>query len=201
VFHELQPLGATSAAYLAVGASLLLTGAFHEDGIADTSDALGGATDRQKIFAILKDSRIGTFGACALVLSIAGRASLLAQAGPKAAWALPFVGAVARTAPVWQITVVPYVTAEGSKSREVTRAGASQALAASAWTLALGVALVACRLLEPRRAACAVGVSAVVGLVTAVRFKERAGGLTGDFLGATEQLCELASLAVFAWAA
>lgn len=200
LFHALQPLGAISAAYLALGASLLLTGAFHEDGLADTTDALGGATDREKIFAILKDSRIGAFGACALVVSIAGRASLLAHAGARAAWALAFVGAVARTAPVWQIALLPYATAEGSKSREVTRAGAPQALSASVWTLVLGSVLVAGRVLDPWRAAGAVAISAIVGLVTAVRFEKRAGGVTGDFLGATEQLCELASLAVIAWA-
>src|SRR5262245_5739617 len=58
----LAPAGETAAAVLAVGFSMLLTGAFHEDGLADTSDALGGSHDRAKVFAILKDNRIGTFG-------------------------------------------------------------------------------------------------------------------------------------------
>ena len=79
VDHVLLPLGELAAALGAIGASLFLAGALHEDGLADTSDALGGAFDRDKILAILKDSRVGTFGACALVLSIVGRAALLAR--------------------------------------------------------------------------------------------------------------------------
>jgi adenosylcobinamide-GDP ribazoletransferase len=199
VLRALQPVGPSGAAYLALGGSLLLTGAFHEDGLADTSDALGGGVDRAKVFAILKDSRIGAFGACALVVSLGGRASLLAHAGPRVAWALVLVGALARTVPVWQMVALPYATPESSKSRDVTRAGAAQALVASAWTLAIGVALAAGRLVEPWRAAGAVALSAFVGVVTALRFKARVGGVTGDFLGATEQLCELAGLAVIAW--
>lgn len=199
VLRALQPVGPSGAAYLALGASLLLTGAFHEDGLADTSDALGGGVDRAKVFAILKDSRIGAFGACALVVSLGGRASLLSHAGPRAAWALLFVGALARTVPVWQMVALPYATTEGAKSRDVTRAGAAQALVASASTLAIGVALAAGRLVDPWRTAGAVALSALVGVVTALRFKARAGGVTGDFLGATEQLCELAGLAVIAW--
>jgi adenosylcobinamide-GDP ribazoletransferase len=197
--RALQPLGASGAAYLALGASLLLTGAFHEDGLADTCDALGGGSDREKVFAILKDSRIGAFGGCALIISIAGRASLLAHAGPRAAWALVFVGALARTAPVWQMASLPYATPEASKSLALTRAGRAQALVASAWTLGIGGALASCRLLDPWHAAGAIAVTALVAIVTAVRFMARAGGVTGDFLGATEQLCELAGLAAIAW--
>ena len=98
---------------------MLLTGAFHEDGLADTSDALGGAYDREKIFVILKDSRIGAFGACALVVSIAGRAALLAHLGEGGAWALPLVGAAARVGPVWQIATMP--VRHRARSREERR--------------------------------------------------------------------------------
>ena len=63
----------------------LVTGAFHEDGLADTADALGGAFDREKLFAILKDSRIGSFGATALVLVLLPlRIAALAKLGPLA---------------------------------------------------------------------------------------------------------------------
>jgi adenosylcobinamide-GDP ribazoletransferase len=187
------------AATLAISVSLLLTGAFHEDGLADTSDALGGSADREKIFVILKDSRIGAFGACALVVSILGRASLLAHAGAQAAWGLAFVGALARTAPVWQMVVLPYATPEGSKSRNVTRAGVAQAVVGSVCTVAVGLGLVSAKLLDPWHAGIAVALAAIVAVVTALRYRARAGGVTGDFLGATEQLCELASLAAVAW--
>jgi adenosylcobinamide-GDP ribazoletransferase len=199
VFEALRPLGATGAAYLALGASLLLTGAFHEDGLADTSDALGGAYDRAKLFAILKDSRIGAFGACAVVVSIAGRAALLARIDARALWALVLVGAVARAAPVWQIAALEYATPEGSKSSDVMRAGALQAAVGSVWPLLFGVALVVFHRVEAWRVAGVLLAAAGVGIVTAWRYKARAGGVTGDFLGATEQLCELAGLAVMAW--
>jgi adenosylcobinamide-GDP ribazoletransferase len=201
VLESLRPVGALGAAYLALGVSLLVTGAFHEDGLADTSDALGGAYDRAKVFAILKDSRVGAFGACALVVSIAGRAALLAQAEGRAVAALVFVGAVARAAPVWLMVALPYATPEGSKSRSVARAGPAQALAGSSWPLLIGGALVATRHLELWRVAAVFLIATVVALVTGWRFKVRAGGLTGDFLGATEQLCELAGFAVMAWGA
>ncbi len=96
VDYVLLPLGELAAALGAIGVSLFLTGALHEDGLADTSDALGGAFARDKILAILKDSRVGTFGACALVLSIVGRAALLARLGPGAPWAFVLAGAAAR---------------------------------------------------------------------------------------------------------
>src|SRR3954453_24121009 len=57
----LLPVGPLAAAALVVGASLVLTGGFHEDGLADTSDALGGGSDRARVLSILKDSRIGSF--------------------------------------------------------------------------------------------------------------------------------------------
>jgi len=98
------------------------------------------------------------------------------------------------------MATLPYATPEGSKSRNVTRAGAAQALAASAWALATAGALVAAKVLDPWRAAGAIAAAALVALVTALRYRARAGGVTGDFLGATEQLCELAVLAVVAWA-
>jgi adenosylcobinamide-GDP ribazoletransferase len=199
VDRVLMPLGATAAALAALGASLLLTGAFHEDGLADTSDALGGAFDREKVLLILKDSRIGVFGACALVLSIAWRAALLARLGLDAAWALALVSAAARVGPVWQIAVLPYVTTAGSRSRAVTRARAPQAIVATAWAVGVGVAAAATGPFGAQRIGVVFASMAVVTVVTGWRYVRRVGGLTGDFLGATEQLCEIAAYGVLAW--
>src|SRR6188768_1753104 len=130
----LLPLGPLSAAVLVIAASLLLTGAFHEDGLADTSDALGGGYDAERVQLILKDSRIGSFGGAALVVSIAGRAALLARLEQSVVWAFPLVFCAARVGPVWLMAALPYVTAEqGAKSRDLTRAGFPQAAVASAW--------------------------------------------------------------------
>lgn len=199
VFVALLPVGAFGAAILALGASALVTGAFHEDGLADTSDALGGGYTREKVFAILKDSRVGTFGAVALVVSVVGRAALLERLGASALWTLPFVGAVARAAAVWQSFALPYVTApDQSKSHSVTHPSLAHAVVASAWTAgACAIALHFSH--DPRRLGVAVGACAVVAVVTGARYRARLGGVTGDFLGATEQLCEFAAMAALAW--
>jgi len=202
VDRALAPVGELPAAFLAIGASLLLTGAFHEDGLADTSDALGGGSDRARVFAILKDSRIGTFGAAALVVSIGARAALVAELGPRAVVALVLAGSVSRVVPIWLMVALPYVTDDAtSKSRSVLRGGRLQAAVATAWGgLALGAAVFHGDV-EPERAILLVATTVLVGAVTAWRYRRRLGGITGDFLGATEQLSEIATLAALAYAA
>ena len=195
----LQPLGPFAAALGALAASLLATGAFHEDGLADTSDALGGGFDRDKILLILKDSRVGAFGAAALCVSIVGRAALIARLGPAALIALPVVGMVARTAPVWQIAVLPYVSSPSSRSPGVTRARLAQAFVATGWSLAGVGGMIVMGYTNIERAALMMGAMGVVTLVTGARYIRRLGGITGDFLGATEQLCELAGYGALAW--
>src|ERR1700681_983624 len=89
-FHfELPP---SVGAALAVGATLAATGALHEDGLADTCDALGGGTRERKL-EIMRDSRIGTYGACALVLSFMLRVGVLASLGGPAPVAMALIAA------------------------------------------------------------------------------------------------------------
>jgi adenosylcobinamide-GDP ribazoletransferase len=200
VLHRaLLPLGPMAAALGAIGVSLLVTGAFHEDGLADTCDALGGAFDREKILLILKDSRIGVFGACALVISILGRAALYARLGDDAPWAWPLVGAAARMGPIWQIATMEYVTPVGARSRGVARAGGAQACVATFWALLVAGISCAAAHVTLARAAAVFAAMAVVTVVTAWRYAQRLGGYTGDFLGATEQLGEIVALGVLAW--
>jgi len=196
----LLPLGALPAAVLTIAVSLLLTGAFHEDGLADTSDALGGGYNVERIRTILKDSRIGTFGGTALVVSIVGRAALLAQLGATVMFAFPLVFCAPRVGPIWLMSSMNYVTAEEpAKSRDLTQAGFSQAAVASAWFALVSIALVRADQFSAERVGTLIAVLAVVTLFTGWRYWVRARGVTGDFLGATEQLCELAALAVLAW--
>jgi adenosylcobinamide-GDP ribazoletransferase len=186
------------AGALAVITSLLLTGAFHEDGLADTADALGGAYDRPRLFVILKDSRIGSFGAAALTMALVLRVALLARLGPAAPLALILVGALSRVAPVWLMAVLPYVTeAAASRSRPVTRGGPAQAAVATLTAAAIAAGLHIGLLPAISLAA----VSAGVALLCGWRFHVRAGGLTGDFLGATQQVeeCALLLALTFAW--
>jgi adenosylcobinamide-GDP ribazoletransferase len=198
--RALLPLGALPAAVLAIAASLLLTGGFHEDGLADTSDALGGGYNVERVHLILKDSRIGTFGGAALVVSIVGRAALLAQLGESVVWAFPLVFCAARVGPIWLMATMPYVTSEESaKSRDLTRAELSQAVVASAWLALVSVAVVLTGQIAAERAIALSSGQVIVTALTGWRYWVRGRGITGDFLGATEQLCELAALAVLAW--
>ncbi len=200
----LRPLGPFAAATLTLAASLLVTGAFHEDGLADTSDALGGAYDRAKILIILKDSRVGTFGAAAVVVSLVGRAALIAPlvaSNARVVVAFVVVGAAARLGPVWMMAKMPYAvgTADGAKSGDVRASGVPQAVCATAWLMVVAATVLAANAVTVPRLGALALVLTLVTIATGFRFARRLGGITGDFLGATEQLCELAGFAVFAW--
>jgi adenosylcobinamide-GDP ribazoletransferase len=200
LFHTLSPLGLLPDAVFVVAASLAVTGAMHEDGFADTCDALGGAADRARVFEILKDSRIGVFGACALLVSFVGRVTLLDRLGADASWALPLVGCAARVGPVWQMVALPYVSRVGAKSADVAQARSTQALVATGWFVLAGAIAVEEHVVTVGRLAVLAVVLAATTLATGWQYVRRAGGVTGDFLGATEQLCELLGYAVLAWA-
>lgn len=199
-FWIFRPLGDLSAAGIAVAISVLVTGGFHEDGLADTADALGGGYTKERVLEILKDSRVGAFGAAALVLSLGLRVTLLARLGEQALWALPLVGAAARVGPIALIAAMPYVTDQKhQKSGDLSRAGWVQALISVLWlALGLGLALGFGTLSLARAGALLLTLIGITAL-TGYRYKRRMGGVTGDFLGATEQLGEIAALATFAW--
>jgi adenosylcobinamide-GDP ribazoletransferase len=184
---------------LVVGAMMIVTGAFHEDGLADTADALGGAMDRDQLFAILKDSRVGTYGAAALVLSIGARAAMLGDLGPACAWALPLASCAARVGPVWLLWVLPYATPAHAKSAVVARIGLAQALVATAWLLLAAVGSALGAGVSLGRLAAMLGVLVVVTVACGATFRARAGGVTGDLLGAAEQAGEVAALVALAW--
>lgn len=206
------------ASTVSLVATVWLTGAFHEDGLADTCDALGGAVSRERALAIMKDSRIGSYGAVALVLAlvlkvtaVAGLASAAQTDGLAwAAMALIWSHAVSRAAPVWLVWRLPYAgDAEHAKAKPLATRASGRGLGfalvwvgvasgaavwvtvwteASSWTAALWVALSAL-------AACA---SAT--LCCARWLHHRLGGFTGDTLGATQQIVELVGLLTWlAW--
>ena len=199
VFVLLRPTDTWVAAIGALTLTIVLTGAFHEDGLADSADALGGSFDREKLFTILKDSRVGTYGALALILSVSLRAASLVALDSAAPLALILVHAVARTTPIWMMVGVPYVTSsDTSKSRPVVRTGWIHAAVATAFALGLGASFVATGSLSVRAAAWGVGAVTFVALAASRYFISRAGGITGDFLGATEQVNEITLLIVLA---
>ncbi len=184
--------GPVVGAVAAVAAMVAVTGAFHEDGLADTADGLWGGWDPEQRIAIMRDSRIGTYGTVALLGALALRVSLLAvlPLGPFAAAVL--CGAVLGRASTLLLVLLLPAAAAGSGASVVGRLGTGG--------LVIAVGTVAVVL------AGAVGVWAPLVLaaglliVLACRrlFRRRLGGITGDSLGATNQLVEIAAIAVVA---
>jgi adenosylcobinamide-GDP ribazoletransferase len=194
------PLGAPAAATLAFALALLITGAFHEDGLADTADALGGATSRDRLFEILKDSRIGSFGGLALIVSVLLRVALLVRLSGFAVQALTLSQCIARMPPVWLMVALPYVTRDqAAKSRLVARASWRQGVLATLLVAVVGAILFAAGLARLGEVAAASAAALMGVTVCGYRFHRRAGGVTGDFLGAAEQVGECLVLMTLAY--
>ncbi len=178
-------LGAPLASVWALAALLAATGALHEDGLADAADALGGGGTKQQRLAIMRDSRIGTFGALALLISSALRIGAVAALAPHAAAAaLVASGALGRAAMLLPLLLLGPARADG------LGAALRPAPRATAWAgLALGGA-VAFAVLAPRAATGAVLLAALAGLGVAAAARRLIGGYTGDVFGATSVLAE-----------
>lgn len=178
-------LGAPLAAIWTLAALLVATGALHEDGLADAADALGGGTTAERRLAILRDSRIGTFGALALLLAVAARIAALAMFTPGAALAaLCAAGALGRAAILLPVLLLRPARAEGLGASLGGRSDAT------VWQgLGLGAAL-AFAVLPVRAAAGAILLAALAGLGVTALAHRRLGGYTGDVLGASSVLTE-----------
>jgi adenosylcobinamide-GDP ribazoletransferase len=193
-------LPASVAVGLMLAVSMLVTGAFHEDGLADACDGLGAGGTRERILAVMKDSRIGAFGALALLLSLGLKWSTLV-ALPAALF--PLLVMTAHTLSRWcamaLIWRLPYVRDEDGKSKPF-----ADRLSGAEWVLsgaigALALLPVAWLSLEhaafdPRVLLIAAGCAALTAGLAAGYFRRRIGGYTGDCLGAVQQLAELAFL-------
>lgn len=187
------------AVLLSTAFGLLLTGAFHEDGFADACDGLGGGMTRERALEIMRDSRLGTYGAAGLGLMLAGKVAAL-SALPETAvfWGLIAGHAASRASSVQVIATSTYVrdhgtgkpVAEGLDAAGLRFAAVSGALALVPLVLAVGAGAVA---------------AGVAGLVVGHwlmrrRFERRLGGYTGDCLGAVQQCSELGFyLGLLAW--
>lgn len=178
-------LPAPLAAGLALAAQVALTGALHEDGLADLADGLWGGRDAARRLAIMRDSRIGSYGTLALILSLGLRwqalAWLAAQGAGPAAGALVVLAMTSRLAPALLLAILPPARADGlgHAARDVPRA---------ALLAAVPIALAPAFLLPGGPAMLAAQAALVAGLAALVR--RRLGGQTGDVLGAGQQLAE-----------
>lgn len=208
----LPPTGSAPLVAAALGTALgvLLTGAFHEDGLADVADGLGGSAERDRALVIMKDSRVGAFGAIAVMLMLLCKVALLALLGdvsaPLLVAALFLAHVVSRTWPLLTIRLLPHVgDAAGSKSKPLAdqisgaalRTGLIWCVLALALTVYVQAAIdfVAINMTDEGLLLAllnALMASLLAWAVMARWFWQRLGGFTGDCLGATQQVCEVA---------
>ena len=182
-----QPLGAQLAAVVAVASGVVVTGAFHEDGLADTADALGGTTPEERR-EIMKDSRLGTFGTLALVLATLVQVfAVMPLAARDAIIAMALAHGVGRALAVTAMATMPAASGTGLGH------GYAAHLRAAPCALSMLVSYGAAFALGPVgvfAVGAATGGALAVGLVARFRF----GGMTGDVLGATAQVSQMAAL-------
>jgi len=190
-------LPAPVAIVLSMLATVAITGAFHEDGLADAADGLLGGNDVARRLEIMKDSRLGTFGALALWFSLTAKLLLLVEVarggGMWLAGALVVAHTLARASCVALLGWLPYVRASGSKSSPFAAAVAPSRLGS-----ALIFPLVVASLLPGGRGLVCVLVGAALTFGVGAYFKKQIGGVTGDCLGAANQIVELGCYLVLA---
>lgn len=185
-------LPATLAILLGMVATLLATGAFHEDGLADACDGLGGGWDKAQVLSIMKDSRIGSYGAIALGMALLLKFNALLEldaAVPPPGLALILVAAHAasRLAPVLLMRALDYARDDATgKAKPLAQAMDNGGLA-----VALLFAAAPCLLLSVEAALAGFAAVAAVALLCGLYFRHRIGGYTGDCLGASQQLAEI----------
>jgi adenosylcobinamide-GDP ribazoletransferase len=185
-------LPAAPSTILALAAAMLVTGGLHEDGLADMADALGAHVDRTRRLEILRDPRVGAFGALALgVALLFAFATLTPLSEAHFARAVIAAGALARFTPLLQSRLSAPARLDGAGVLLRT----SDAALAIALFIAVAGALVVG---EPGPGAVAVGVTLLCTLAVAWLVRRVFGGTTGDTFGAGAKLAELACYAAFA---
>ena len=202
-------LPAAVAAALSTAASIYATGAFHEDGFADTCDGLGGGMTRERVLEIMKDSRVGAYGAIGIVCMLATKLTALAMLPPPAAIAALFLAhplsRLAATSLIWKLE---YVRGEG-KAKPLAQQMTSFEFAIAAAGALLPAVVLLLSGLASSAAVCAAVLAALLAAVWLGRkFLRRLCGYTGDCLGAVQQVAEaliyiavLATLGHGAWPA
>jgi adenosylcobinamide-GDP ribazoletransferase len=179
-----------------LAAAIAATGAFHEDGLADTADGFGGGQTRAQRLEIMKDSRIGTYGTIVLVTMLAIKATALLQIGPiQMAPAFIAAHAAARLATVIAVRVMPYAgELDAAKVKPLATAVSGGELGVA---VLLGV-LPGLLLMGLVTLTIAFVVACAAAALLAYQSHRMIGGYTGDVLGAIEQVFETAFLVAVA---
>lgn len=186
-----QVLPMSVSVLITMAFSLLLTGAFHEDGLADMADGIGGAFDVEKRLAIMKDSRIGTYGSAALIFALALKFSLLfslAEQGTFVFISALFLGAsLSRALSSSLISSLPYVSdPSDSKSKPLAQSQSKQEL-----LIVVIIGVLPLLLFSPLVALSCLLVLSIFRQYFSRWLLAKIGGFTGDCLGAAQQIAEL----------
>jgi adenosylcobinamide-GDP ribazoletransferase len=177
------------AVLLSMAATIYATGAFHEDGLSDTVDGLGGGWEKLRILEIMKDSRVGSYGVVAMVLALLGKFLLLSSLEPAL---IPFAllagHALSRFCATVLLATMDYVREDLlAKAKPL-----ATRLSPGAMLVALSFVVAALAFLPLEKAIFGCVLAALVTFWLAAKFKRWLGGYTGDCLGATQQLSEIA---------
>lgn len=177
------------AVLLSMAATVYATGAFHEDGLSDTVDGLGGGWEKLRILEIMKDSRVGSYGVVAMALALLGKFTLLVSLDTALVpFALLAGHALSRFCATVLLATMDYVREDLlAKAKPL-----ATRLSLGAMAVALLFVLAALALLPPEKAVFGCGLAAFATFWLAVKFKRWLGGYTGDCLGATQQVSEIA---------
>jgi adenosylcobinamide-GDP ribazoletransferase len=187
---QLIGLASWPAALLSVLGGIALTGALHEDGLADTADGFCGGRDREEKLKILRDSRQGTYGVLAIVLSVLLRAAALAGIGDVIHGGLALIAAHAASRAALPAAMMRLTPARP----DGLGAMAGTPSAGGAIAAALIGAAIALAALGPMRGVIALCLAGVIVFATAELARSQIGGYTGDVLGAFQQVAEIVIL-------
>jgi adenosylcobinamide-GDP ribazoletransferase len=180
------------AVLLSTIAGIYVTGAFHEDGFADTCDGLGGGMTRERVLEIMTDSRIGAYGAIGIALLLALKCVVLATLPPQMVIAALLVAhplsRLAAIALMWQLT---YVKGEGKAKPLAQRMSNTEFSIAGLTAMLPMAAVIFFDWMSWQALAAGIPVVALAALWLARKFVQRVGGYTGDCLGAVQQVTEV----------
>jgi len=188
LYYLLKPvLPSSTCVILVMIYSVLITGGFHEDGLADSTDGFGGGWSREQTLTIMRDSRVGTFGALALIFLVLLKYNLLSMLEWPKFWRwFLFANAASRWSSLPLCMWLDHARQEGQGKMVARRVSWPAALVGTLTVAAASLVF------TPRTAIAATAVACAVALLTGLYYRHRLGGITGDCLGATNQLTEVA---------
>ena len=188
------------ALIVAVAVGLLVTGAFHEDGLADVFDGIGGGASRERALEIMKDSRLGTYGVLALIVALALKAGALAALPPALIVPALIAGhGLSRLSSVAAIATSRYAREAGTAKPVAEGVSASGLVIALTTGAAIMAAWLACH--PAAGLACAMAGLVAGHALMRLFYERKLGGYTGDALGAVQQASEIGFyIGLAAWA-